>query len=1132
MKKRLLASLLSAALIASMAPTTAFAAEVSVQNETVGVPAANALTNTTWTEAKDLTEDLVVEAGTSLTIGAPVTISGNVTISGGGIIQRGEDYTGILFMVPAGSTLTIKGVTIDGGAVWQDGSNTGKSGVNSILSVSGALILDGNCTLQNNDRGASSSGGAVYVDANGQVTVKQATIQNCAAKHGGAIYADQGKNEQGKDTGTGENLITIEDGAKLMNNNAANGAGGAIRTETGNLKISGGTIENNQSKTRGGGVDINGCIEYFEISGGQIQNNTTQGFGGGISFYSVKSSDNAPELKIAALRLTGNTAATSGGGIYMAIESASRYVSLSGVEVVNNSVSSGSNSFYGGGGIKFLSSQVSMKDCTVSGNRVAGSDPYAHGGGIDLKGAVLTAENLTVTSNSAKTGAGINLGANSSVLNTALAIKGKINIAGNTNSNLALTSNVVTVVGSISADSNIHINAPESSTPIYIAGEDSYQIKDSDYSHFTADGDGFSLKLDSANNRIVVQKATSWDVSAANTDSVKASVTVNDDDATLTLHITGTGAMQDYTASNKRPYYKDITIYGTSTKFSKEQITAVEIGDGVTHIGADAFASCSIPNVVLPSSVTSIASNTFAWNYNKPNENVVIVYINNNSIAWNLSEHENNIAKVFLNGGTFANGTTFKAGELATPTKESYTFAGWYTKNGENNDWGGKVDTPEAGKTYYAKWESRQLSRIEVTAKNATVPYGTVLGTDNFTVKAVYDNGESEEVTEYTIEPNTALTTLGKATVTVSYQGKTADCTITVVRAAQDTPAAPTLKTSDYTSITLNTVEANANGAKAQYSKDNGATWQDSPEFTGLTADTTYKFAVRYAETDTYAASESATAEFATQRRSSSSGSSSSTTTNTVTVPSTKNGNVTVNPKTASKGTTVTVTVTPDKGYTLDKLTVTDKNGKSVSVTKKSDTQYTFTMPDGKVDVKATFTEVKDTTPDTPDTSKSFVDVASSAWYADAVKYVTEKGLMNGTDDNQFSPNASTTRGMLMTVLARYAGEDTTGGATWYEKSMEWAKAKGVSDGTNPNANITREQLVTMLYRYAGSPKADGKLDSFSDAASVNTYAASAMQWACGAGIVNGSNSKLNPQNNASRAEVAAILMRFCEISK
>ena len=153
-------------------------------------------------------------------------------------------------------------------------------------------------------------------------------------------------------------------------------------------------------------------------------------------------------------------------------------------------------------------------------------------------------------------------------------------------------------------------------------------------------------------------------------------------------------------------------------------------------------------------------------------------------------------------------------------------------------------------------------------------------------------------------------------------------------------------------------------------------------------------------------------------------------------------------------------------------------------------------------------------------------------WYADAVKYVTDKGLMNGTDDNQFSPSATTTRAMLMTVLARYAGEDTTGGATWYEKGMEWAKAKGVSDGTNPNANITREQLVTMMYRYAGSPKADGKLDSFSDAASVSTYAADAMQWAVANGIVNGSNGKLNPQDNATRAEVAAILMRFCEMSK
>ena len=259
-----------------------------------------------------------------------------------------------------------------------------------------------------------------------------------------------------------------------------------------------------------------------------------------------------------------------------------------------------------------------------------------------------------------------------------------------------------------------------------------------------------------------------------------------------------------------------------------------------------------------------------------------------------------------------------------------------------------------------------------------------------------------------------------------------------------------------------------------------------------------------------------------------SSSSSSSSTSNTVSASTASNGKVALDKSTAKKGNTVTVTVTPDAGYQLDKLTVTDAKGKTVDVTKKSDGKYTFTMPDSKVTITPTFSKIEDTKP----SKTGFNDVASSAWYADAVKYVTDKGLMNGTDDNQFSPSASTTRGMLMTVLARYAGEDTTGGATWYEKGMEWAKAKGVSDGTNPNADITREQLVTMLYRYAGTPAANGSLSDFSDTASVSSYAVNAMQWAVANGIVNGSNGKLNPQDNATRAEVAAILMRFCEMSK
>ena len=259
-----------------------------------------------------------------------------------------------------------------------------------------------------------------------------------------------------------------------------------------------------------------------------------------------------------------------------------------------------------------------------------------------------------------------------------------------------------------------------------------------------------------------------------------------------------------------------------------------------------------------------------------------------------------------------------------------------------------------------------------------------------------------------------------------------------------------------------------------------------------------------------------------------SSGGSSSGSSTTVSASKSDNGSVSIDKTSASKGSTVTVTVKAKDGYKLDKLTITDAKGKTVEVTDKGNGKFSFVMPEGKVTVTPTF--VADNGGQTE--SKSYSDVKTGDWFNDAVKYVSAKGLMSGTSADKFAPSATTTRAMLMTVLARYAGEDTTGGAAWYEKGMNWAKTNGVSDGTNPNANITREQLVTMLYRYAGSPKADGKLDNFSDSASVSSYAENAMQWAVANGIVNGSNGKLNPQDNATRAEVAAILMRFCEMSK
>ena len=160
-----------------------------------------------------------------------------------------------------------------------------------------------------------------------------------------------------------------------------------------------------------------------------------------------------------------------------------------------------------------------------------------------------------------------------------------------------------------------------------------------------------------------------------------------------------------------------------------------------------------------------------------------------------------------------------------------------------------------------------------------------------------------------------------------------------------------------------------------------------------------------------------------------------------------------------------------------------------------------------------------------------FGDVPQNSWFADAVKYVSENKLMNGTSTTAFSPNGNMSRGMLMTVLARYAGESTDGGTVWYEKGMNWAKNKGVSDGSAPNGNITREQLAAMLYRYAGEPSVSADLSAYTDTVDISPYASKAVEWCVAKGILSGkSATRLAPQDTATRAECAAMLQRFAAL--
>ena len=246
----------------------------------------------------------------------------------------------------------------------------------------------------------------------------------------------------------------------------------------------------------------------------------------------------------------------------------------------------------------------------------------------------------------------------------------------------------------------------------------------------------------------------------------------------------------------------------------------------------------------------------------------------------------------------------------------------------------------------------------------------------------------------------------------------------------------------------------------------------------------------------------------------------------------TENGSVSVSPKNASQGDRVTVTVKPDAGYELDSLKVFDKNGKELELTDKGDGRFTFIMPAGKVEVKATFTEEVKISP--------FRDVPTDAYYYEAVKWAQKKGITGGIGDGLFGPNQPCTRAQIVTFLWRAAGspepKGTAAGMTdvaagsYYEKAVAWAIENGITTGTadgkfSPNAPCTRAQAVTFLFR-ASKASADGA-PAFSDVA-ADAYYAEAVKWATDNGITNGTTSStFSPGSGCTRAQIVTFLWRL-----
>ena len=240
----------------------------------------------------------------------------------------------------------------------------------------------------------------------------------------------------------------------------------------------------------------------------------------------------------------------------------------------------------------------------------------------------------------------------------------------------------------------------------------------------------------------------------------------------------------------------------------------------------------------------------------------------------------------------------------------------------------------------------------------------------------------------------------------------------------------------------------------------------------------------------------------------------------------------------ASAGAKVTITVTPGRNATVQRITVTDEDGQRLKLTENRDGTYSFTMPSGTANVYVRFSG----------SGLPFADVPSGSWYYDDVAYVFDTGLMTGLTVTAFGPNLSTTRGMIVTILWRMENEpaakhgcpfaDVRRGS-YYEQAIAWASENGIVTGFDastfaPDRAITREQLAAILFRFAAYRGMDAvtlreNLSSFQDQAAISAYAVSALNWAVGEGLMQGTGDKLEPTGSATRAQVAAMLRRFMQ---
>lgn len=601
-------------------------------------------------------------------------------------------------------------------------------------------------------------------------------------------------------------------------------------------------------------------------------------------------------------------------------------------------------------------------------------------------------------------------------------------------------------------------------------------------------------------------------------------VTVNNADTNGTVTASGTGATTAGTVTAKMGDTVTLTV-SPATGYELDTLTVTDADSSSVTVTDNAFT--------MPASNVTVSA-TFKAVTDTPGPTTYTVTFNANGGSGSMD------------AVTVTAGESYTLPSCGFTAPEGKQFKGWATAAGGEVISGGTYQIT-ADTTLYAIWEdasteTKALVSIAVTTAPSKTAYaaGETFSSDGMVITATYSDGAAVPVTGYTVSPAGALAASDTA-VTISYSegGVTRTTTVSITVTEYAAPVVPVVPATPDTSSTTTTTQTNPDGS---------TTTTTTNTITGAVTEIT-----RYADGSTIKTVENpdgsseTTARMADGTTAAAATDRNGQTEAEVNIPASAANSAAsrgeaiplpIPAVTASSNSSAAPVVSiglPSGAAVSVEIPVADVMAGVVAVAVNTDGSEAVVRRSVVTESGVALSVSGDATVKIIDNSKYFEDVHPVGhWAQDSIDFVSSRELFNGTDaaGTIFSPSGPMTRAMLMTVLARLDGVDTDGGSPWYEPGMSWAMANGVSDGTDPNSAVTREQLVTMLYRQAGSPAVGvselALLGQFADGERVSAWAQEAMAWAVSGGVLTGDGGALQPQATATRAQVAAVLARFC----